>query len=47
MIDPTVRERSEESKSKPDSAEWWREVAQGLGVEIHKLKQAGSPRLEK
>jgi hypothetical protein len=23
----------------PDTAEWWREVAQGLGVEIHKLQQ--------
>ncbi|MGE0460879.1 MAG: hypothetical protein AB7Q16_05880 [Vicinamibacterales bacterium] len=23
----------------PGDADWWREVAQGLGVEIHRLKQ--------
>lgn len=26
------------TKPKPDSAEWWQEVAQGLGVTIHILR---------
>jgi hypothetical protein len=26
-------------KPKPDSAEWWQEVAQGLGVKIHEMRQ--------
>lgn len=29
-----------ESKPTPDTVEWWRAVAQELGVEIHKLKRA-------
>ncbi len=30
-------------KPAPDSKEWWRQVAQGLGVEIAKLKAAPPP----
>ena len=34
-----------EATPAPDSAEWWRQVAQGLSVEIAKLK-AARPRCE-
>lgn len=35
-----------EPKPTPDTAEWWRAVAQELGVEIHKLKLAAQWRQE-